>query len=65
MMKQYIGICLYCQKPLDKPRIEKGRVVQKYCNNTCKNSYHKKRRRDNEDMLREILEIIEKYRPNE
>lgn len=57
--------CLYCQKIIEEPRMCKGEIVQKYCNDDCKNGYHKKRRKDNENMLKEIMVIIEKYRGND
>lgn len=60
MKVQAIGICLYCQKIIENPC--KGKVIKKYCNDDCRNGYHKERRKDNEAMLKEIMAVIEKYR---
>jgi len=50
-----IYLCIQCHKIISKPRISKGKMIQKFCNDRCRYEYHKKRRKDNECMLREIM----------
>ncbi len=52
-------LCLSCQKEILEPRKEKGREVQKFCNDKCRWNYHNMKRL--EAFQQEMKTLFKKY----
>jgi hypothetical protein len=55
--------CLFCHNIIINPRMEKGRIVQKFCNSKCHDTFHNKiKGGTTKEMIefhaREILKLI-------
>lgn len=49
--------CGFCGKEIVKPRKEKGEIVQKFCNRTCKDRFHSLTRYL---MIRQLMDFLSK-----
>ena len=49
--------CLFCNTWIEKPRKEKGKIVQKFCNEKCHDAYHNEKRRKYEQLASKFKEI--------
>ena len=48
--------CLECSEPL------RGRIDQKFCNDSCRNAYNNKKRHEHKNLIRKIDKILHKNR---
>jgi hypothetical protein len=56
-MNSDIIYCGYCGKEIINPRVEKGKIVQKFCNRKCKAQFHNFNRYT---MLRLFMDFLAK-----
>ena len=61
-----IVTCLFCHKVMVNPRIERGRIVQKFCTPKCHDAFHNKiKGGQTKEMIefhaREILRLVGGY----
>jgi hypothetical protein len=55
-------ICLSCNQEIQKPRVEKGKVIQKFCSRKCRLDYHNapKRKQNLDAFVGELKGLLEK-----
>ena len=51
--------CGFCGQEILEPRKEKGEVIQKFCNDKCRYSFHKSKRV--EAFVAELIGLLGKY----
>jgi hypothetical protein len=52
-------LCGFCRKEILEPRKFKGEIVQRFCCDSCRWSYHKHVRV--EKFTRELIDLLKKY----
>jgi|GEM_PF-6855392 hypothetical protein len=60
--RKVLPTCPYCLKEIPAPRIQKGVIVQKFCNSRCRSSYHNapKRKQNLDAFVGELKGLLEK-----
>jgi hypothetical protein len=52
--------CGFCQKEIENPREYKGEVIQKFCRDRCRYSFHNERKRKDLTLAKEMISIFKK-----
>jgi len=52
--------CLFCQKIIERPKIYKGEIVQKFCSDECRWKHHNEIRREEITFAKEVISFLRK-----
>ena len=60
---QKMPTCLHCLRDIPNPRIQKGVIVQKFCNSLCRSAYHNRLRTKTsmDGFVTELQALLKKY----
>jgi len=56
---------MFCQKEIESPREQKGKVVQKFCRDECRYDYHNELKRKERVLVKEMISLFRKNLPIE